>query len=225
MRIIIVDDNEALSKALKISLETKGYAVDSFTDSVKAQKHLLMNNQDYDLIILDWAMPNITGFDLCQKLRSCNIRTPILMLTAVKELDTKVAVLDAGADDYLTKPFLMPELFARIRALLRRPKEVKPTVITIGDISINTSSRKVIVAKKEVDLTLKEFGILEYLMINHDQVIERDRILDHVWDMGFVSLSNIVDVRINGLRKKMGKSKSSIKTIWGVGYKLEYQRA
>ena len=222
MRICIVDDNIKLNKALKLSFEDRGYATDSFTDSVQALKYLLMNHTDYDLVVLDWMMPGITGLELCQKLRENNIFTPILMLTAIGEVNNKVIVLDCGADDYLVKPFQVPELLARVRALLRRPKEARPTVIKVGDISLNTATQKVTVGGMEVTTTLKEFGILEYLMLHSNQVIGRDMILDHVWDMGFVTFSNVVDVRINSLRKKLGhKSESVIETVRGVGYKLK----
>jgi two-component system OmpR family response regulator len=224
MRIIIIDDDIKLNESLKLSLEQRGYAVDSFTDSIEAEKYLLVNNMDYDLIILDWMMPGKTGLEICKKLRENNIFIPILMLSSVNALDSKVSVLDSGADDYLTKPFLVPELFAHIRALLRRPVETKPTIINVGNISLNTATRKVTVGKKDVTITLKEFGILEYLMLHFGQVIGRDMILDHVWDMGFVSFSNVVDVRINSLRKKLGhKGNSEIETIRGVGYKLDYK--
>ncbi len=224
MRIIIIDDDVALNKSLKISLEQRGYAADSFTDPIKAEKYLLMNHSEYDLVILDWMMPDKTGLEICQTLRDSNILTPILMLTAVHDINNKVDALDCGADDYLTKPFLIPELFAHIRALLRRPLEAKQPDITAGDISLNTATRKVTLYNKEVAMTLKEFAILEYLMLNQGRVIGRDMILDHVWDMGFVSLTNVVDVRINSLRNKLGDtSKKMIKTIRGVGYKVDHK--
>jgi DNA-binding response OmpR family regulator len=188
MRICIVDDDVQLSKALKICLQGKGYAVDIFNDGIEGQDYLLMNHTDYDLIILDWMMTEIVGLDICIKLRQSGIFTPILMLTAVNKMDSKVVALDAGADDYITKPFPVPELLARIRALLRRPKESKSPVIVVGDISLNTSTHKVTVAGKEIFITLKEFSILEYLMLHNNQVIGRDMILDHVWDIGFVGL-------------------------------------
>jgi len=222
MRICIVDDNQKLGQALKLTFENKGYAADNFTQSLKAQKHLLLNHIDYDLIILDWMMPGRSGLEICKTLRENNIFTPILILTALNGLHNKIDVLDSGADDYLTKPFLIPELLARVRALLRRPKEAKPTTINVGDISLNTATRKVTVGGREIIITLKEFGILEYLMLHYNEVIGRDMLLDHVWDMGFVSFSNVVDVRINSLRKKLGHGvRSTIRTVRGIGYKLE----
>ena len=180
MRICVVDDNVGLAKALKQTLEEKGFAVDSFSNSVKAEKHLLMNHVDYDLIILDWMMPDRNGLEICNELRANKIFTPVLVLTAVDGMDNKVKGLDSGADDYLTKPFLIPELFARVRALLRRPKEAKTMIINVGDISLNTSTQKVTVGGRDVVVTLKEFSILEYLMRHHGHVIGRDMILDHV---------------------------------------------
>lgn len=226
MRLCIVDDDVQLSEALKLQLQQKGYAVDCFTDSVKGLNHLRTNHIDYDIIIVDWMMPDITGLEICTRLRSNGVATPILMLTAVDNVDNKVTALDVGADDYLTKPFMMTELFARIRALGRRPKEAKPTILTTGEISLNTSNHQVTVQSKDIQLTLKEFRILEYLMLHAGQVVGRDMILDNVWDMGFVSFSNIIDVRINGLRKKLGPTgERCIKTIRGVGYKLEATKA
>ena len=225
MKICILDDDIELGKALKIHLQEKGYAVDVFSDEVKGQKHLLMNHRDYNLIILDWMMPKITGLAICVKLRESEITIPILMLSALDALANKVTVFDAGADDYITKPFLIPDLLARIRALLRRPKESVPTTLLVGNISLNTSTHKVLLDNKEVPLTLKEFSILEYLMLHQNQVVKREILLDNVWDINFVSFSNVIDVRINGLRNKLGaKGKNIIKTVRGVGYKLETGR-
>ncbi len=167
-------------------------------------------------------LPGKSGLQICGEVREREIYTPILMLTGVSDTDNKVAALDAGADDYLTKPFSEKELVARVRALLRRPKVAVPTKMTNKDITLDISNKQVFYKDKEVPLTLKEFGILEYLMRNENQVISRDQILDHVWDFEVNAFSNIVDVHITNLRKKLEKAgaKDVLQTIRGVGYKV-----
>ncbi len=223
MRIVILEDDEAINKALKMTLEKDGYAVDSFTDGEKGERHIILNHSNYDLIILDIMMPGRNGIEICNKVREKSIATPILMLTGLSNAEDKVAALDAGADDYLTKPFSVEELSARVRALLRRPKQVLPSKLQMGDLSVESSTRKVFCGDKEILLTLKEFRILEYLIRNSNQVVTRDQILDHVWDFEFNSFSNIVDVHINNLRKKLQKagSQTTLETIRGVGYQIK----
>lgn len=223
MKILIIEDDETLSHALKMGLEKEGYAVDCLHDGESGQRRMEVNHQDYDVVVLDLMLPKKNGFEVCSNLRALNVLTPIIILTGKDDTSDKIFALDAGADDYLTKPFSIHELSARIRALLRRPKVALPTSIELNDITLNTATRQVMRAGKEIPLTLKEFGVLEYLMRHPNQVVKRDQILDHVWDFDFNSFSNIVDVHINNLRKKInnGNSENYLETIRGIGYRFK----
>ncbi len=174
-------------------------------------------------MVLDLGLPNMSGESVFKEVRKKFPDLPIIILTAKDSVEDKVQALDAGADDYLTKPFSLDELLARVRALLRRPHDVLPDDITCGDIALNLTTRKVSRAGKDIPLTLKEFSILEYFMRHPNQVLTRDQILDHVWDYNFSSLSNIMDVHITNLRKKLrGKKKETlIQTVRGVGYRFK----
>ena len=174
------------------------------------------------MAILDLGLPNVSGHEICRNAREKNIDIPILMLTGRTAIDDKVQALDSGADDYLTKPFAARELVARMRALLRRPKKAQSSTLQAGDLVIDLASRTVTKNGKEVALTLKEFGVLEYFIRNLNQIVIRDDILDHVWDFEYSSLSNIVDVHINKLRSKLGlKDGVVLETVRGVGYRLK----
>jgi len=223
MKLLIIEDDEALSKALKMGLEKEGYAVDHLMDGEAGQRRLEVNHMDYDLVILDLTLPKKDGFEVCKAVRAQGIFVPILILTGHNDTEDKVLALNMGADDYLTKPFSVAELGARIRALLRRPKEALPIEIKLQDVVLNTTTRKVIRDSSEIPLTLKEFGVLEYLMRHPNQVINRDQILDHVWDFEFNSFSNIVDVHINNLRKKLndGNKENYLETVRGIGYRFK----
>ena len=224
MKILIIEDDVALNESLKASLEHAGYAVTSFSEGVSAERHLILNSIDYDMAIMDWMMPGKTGVEICKGARKAGVKIPILMLTAKDDTDDKVNALDSGADDYLTKPFSLDELFARVRALLRRPAaSTGTTELLVGDVVLNQASRKVTRAGKEVPLTQKEFNILEYFILHPNKVVSRDEVLDHVWDLSFSSLSNIMDVHINNLRKKLNKGRKDncIETVRGVGYRLK----
>lgn len=222
MRILLVEDEEKLAKALVQGLSKKGYAVDFITDGDKAMKRISLNHMDYDLVILDLMLPGMDGLAICSKMREDNIMTPILILTARDEMDTKVNLLLNGADDYLVKPFSFDELCARIAALLRRPTESVPTILSYGDIALDPS--KHVVTKKDHDagLTLKEFVLLEYFMRHPDVVINREELLTHLWDFNYSSFSNVVDVHVKNLRKKLdlGKGPIVLETVRGVGYRL-----
>lgn len=222
MKILIAEDNEKLASLLKKGLESKGYAADCVSDGEEAQTRIELGHEDYDLVILDLMMPKKTGFEVCQNVRSSKIFIPILILTARDSTNDKISALDMGADDYLVKPFSFKELLARIRALMRRPKKLLPTELKTRDIILNPATRKVSHKGHEIKLTLKEFSLLEYLMRHPNQVVNREQILDNMWDFGFDSFSNIIDVHIKNLRKKLEDNKKGnlLETIRGVGYKL-----
>lgn len=225
MRILLVEDEENLAKALVQGLTKKGYAVDYITDGEKAMKRISLNHMDYDLVILDLMLPGMDGLAICNKMRQDSITTPILILTARDEVDTKVNLLLNGADDYLVKPFSFDELCARIAALLRRPVETLPSVITLGGLTLDPSRHTVKKEDKNIALTLKEFVLLEYFMRRPNVVINREELLTHLWDFNYSSFSNVVDVHVKNLRKKLdlGEGKIILETVRGVGYRLTEQ--
>lgn len=223
MRILIIEDEEKLAQSLKKGLEKEGYAVDYVMDGIAGERRIVMSHKDYDLAIVDLMLPGKDGFEICRSVREQKITLPLLVLTARDATDDKVAALDAGADDYLVKPFSFEELLARVRALLRRPEQSLPSELIVHDLHLNTTTRKVHRKDKEIDLTLKEFSLLEYLMRNADQVLTREQILDHLWDFAFDSFSNVVDVHVKNLRKKIdsGHHEKLLETIRGVGYRIK----
>lgn len=219
MKILIVEDEIKLNKGLARGLQNIGYAVDSAFDGEEGEKMAKWN--DYALIILDIMMPKRTGIEVCQNLRSAGKTVPILMLTAKDSTMDKVAGLDIGADDYLVKPFAFEELAARIRTLLRRPALTATDILTLDDLTLDTRTQKVVLNKKEISLTLREYGLLEYFMRNYGTVLTRVDLLEHVWDRNYDSLSNVVDVHLKNLRKKLPKNYAKrIETVWGKGYRL-----
>jgi DNA-binding response OmpR family regulator len=221
MRILIIEDQVKLAESVKKGLENMGYAVDTVYDGLVGLRRIEASPENYDLIILDIMLPGIDGLSICKKIRSQNIMIPVLMLTARDTLENKVEGLDVGADDYLVKPFEFTELTARIRALLRRPNKVLETELTGSGIKLNTVMHRVEKNGKEVKLTLKEFAILEYFLRNTNQVLSRDKIIAHIWDFNYDTFSNIVDVNIKNLRKKLQeKNENIIETVHGVGYKF-----
>jgi DNA-binding response OmpR family regulator len=221
MRILVVDDDKRLCDTLKRGLEENSYAVDCAHDGEDGQLHAEMT--PYDLIILDVMMPKKDGWTLCRDLRNNQISTPVLMLTAKDEVADRVCGLDSGADDYLVKPFAIPELLARVRALLRRGNEVKSTKLTVGQLHLDTVTREVSWKGRPISLTTKEYAILEYFMRQPNAVITRTMIEEHAWDYDFDSMSNLVDVYIKRLRNKIDpeEGKQIITTIRGAGYKIQ----
>ena len=219
MRILLVEDDKNLSEILKKGLKEEYYAVDIACDGVKGDYLAAINF--YDIIIMDIRLPKMDGYELCKKLRSEKNNTPILMLTANDSIDQKVQGLDSGADDYLTKPFDFEELLARLRALTRRKfLHTDISILKIADLTLNFASHEVTRNNEKIELTSLEIRLLKYFMLNHNVVLSRTQIGEHVWDMNFDKDSNVIDVYINYLRNKIDKN-SSIKlihTIRGAGY-------
>jgi DNA-binding response OmpR family regulator len=217
MRILIVEDNEKLAKYTKQMLVEEGYAVDTVHDGETGER--MARSGSHDLAILDIMIPKKDGISVCKSLRDDNVNLPIILITAKGEIEDKILGLDSGADDYLVKPFDMKELLARVRALLRRPQEKIISVLKVQDIELDNN--KHIATKKGtvIPLTLKEYTILEYLMLNADQVVTREQLLEHCWDFAYSAFSNITDVYIKQLRKKLKDTNEKyIQTIRGVGY-------
>ncbi|MGE3260332.1 MAG: response regulator transcription factor [Bacteriovoracia bacterium] len=220
MRLLVVEDEKKMAGFLKKGLMEAGYSVDHAATGTSAEA--LASENIYDCIVLDVMLPDQTGFDTATNLRREGYAGPILFLSALSGTRDKVRGLDAGADDYLTKPFSFDELLARVRALLRRQSDTKSTVIRFAEIELDLVKRKVQRAGRELDLTAKEFALLEYFMRNPNKPLSRTSIAEHVWDVHFDSDSNVIDVYVNMLRKKLGQKeeKRLIHTIVGVGYVL-----
>ncbi len=221
MKILVIEDEENIAKLIKIGLEKEGYVVDLIADGIVGLRRIEVYYKNYDLVILDLMLPGKDGFEICRDVRGQGIDIPILVLTARNFIDDKISALDKGADDYLTKPFEFKELLARVRAILRRPKESSLiSKLSVGNLSLNPITRKVYIDKKEVKLTLKEFGLLEYMMRHPNRVLTRDEIIFNMWDFNSESFSNFVDVHINNLRKKLEKkrNKKIFESVRGIGY-------
>jgi two-component system OmpR family response regulator len=221
VRLLLVEDDDALAGVLRRALVEDGYAVDR-ADRIVEACHLLDVNA-YDLVVLDLGLPDGDGLRVCAHVRATASPVPILVLTARDGLSDKVAGLDAGADDYLTKPFDYPELAARVRALLRRPGEDRSPVLTAGDIRLDPASRRVWHGAITVPLTAREFALLEYLLRRRGQVVPRTDLIEHVWDANYDGLSNVVDVHVASLRRKLGLpgAPAPIETVRGVGYRID----
>ena len=223
MKILIIEDTEKLAKSLKNGLESEGFAVDIVFDGESGQSRIESGSVEYDLVILDWMLPKISGLDVCKNIRKEGINLPVLMLTAKDTIEDKILGLDCGADDYMVKPFSFDELTARVRALLRRPVSVTPLEFERHNIKLNSASRKVTYFDKEIPLTLKEYSLLEYFMRHPGQVLTREQILNSLWDFAFDSFSNIVDVHVKNLRNKFKKNdgKKIFETVHGLGYRFK----
>ena len=222
MRILIIEDQESLAKLLKKGFEHEGYAADYVLDGDAGQRRIEIHHSDYDVIVLDLMLPKKSGAEVCKNVRAYGITTPIIILTARDGEEDKINLLDLGADDYVVKPFSFKELLARVRALTRRPETSLPTELSLGSLVLKPAIKTAFVGNKELKLTLTEFRLLEYLMRNPNQVLEREAITTNIWDFDFDSFSNIVDVYINRLRKKIdaGRKNGLLKTVRGVGYKI-----
>lgn len=219
MRILVIEDEQKVAAFVRKGLEQEGYAVDVAGDGEEGVYQ--SENFEYDAVILDLMLPKVPGLEVLKKIRARKVALPVLILTAKGTVDEKVAGLDAGASDYLVKPFAFAELSARMRVLLRRGLQESVT-LKVADLEMNTATRTVLRAGKKIDLKLKEFSLLEFLLRNARRTVTRTMIIEHVWDVHFDSVSNVVDVHINTLRNKVdrGFSPQLIHTVRGVGYVL-----
>jgi len=222
MKLLIIEDEENLAKILKIGFEREGYAADYVLDGEAGALRIELHASDYDAVITDLMLPKKSGLDICREVRSRGIYIPILVLTARGALQDKIDLLDAGADDFLVKPFQFAEVLARVRALTRRPRQALPTELAAGGLKLAPATMSAYLNDAELKLTLKEFRLLEYFMRRPNQVCSRQDIVDNIWDFNFDSLSNVVDVYINRLRNKIENKNGKVRldTVRGIGYKL-----
>jgi len=221
MKILIVEDQENLAKLIKDGLESEGFTAEYVLDGETAQTRIEILHAEYDLILMDIMLPKKSGLEVCKFCRKKSITTPILMLTAKDTPEDIINGLNAGADDYLVKPFSFDILVARIRAILRRPSSFLAPILKVKSITLDPNKKIVLKNKTEIRLTMKEFSILEHLMRHPNQVINREQILSNVWDFSDESFSNIVDVHMTNLRKKLDNEKTEIiETIHGLGFRI-----
>ena len=221
MRLLVVEDEVKMAGLLKRALEEEGYAVDV---AGRGEDALWFGTENpYDAIVLDVMLPDLDGFEVSRRLREAGRWSPVLMLTARDAVADRVAGLDAGADDYLTKPFSFAELLARLRALVRRGAAERPPVLRLGDLFLDPARRTVTRDGHSIDLTAREFALLEYLMRHAGEVLTRTQLIEHVWDFAYDGDSNVVDVYIRYLRNKVDRpfGRDSIRTVRGAGYRFE----
>jgi DNA-binding response OmpR family regulator len=218
MQVLIVEDNPKMLDVLRQGLAEQGYSADTFQNAAEGEEAAFV--KQYDAIVLDRMLPDRDGLDVCRSLRNRGVKTPILMLTGLSAVDERVSGLNAGADDYLAKPFAFEELVARIRALLRRGEPGEASRLTYADVEVDLLKRSVIRAGQPIKLRNKEYELLEFFMRRHDRVLPRTTIAEHVWDMNYDLTSNVIDVYVAALRRKLDKGFGNplIHTIIGVGY-------
>lgn len=223
MRILLVEDDDALAPALAKALEGECYTVDRAADGATADTRIA--DFEYDLVVLDWSIPPPNGLELLRRWRALGLNVPVLMLTGRGRLEDRVSGLDTGADDYITKPFALPEFLARVRSLLRR-RERPVSELQAGDLVMDRAARQVRVDGEPVSLTPREFGVLEHLLHHRNQVVSREALAEHVWDRGFDPASNTVEVIIYRLRKKIDGRRPGrlLHTVTGAGYLLSSER-
>jgi two-component system OmpR family response regulator len=224
MRVLVVEDEERMASLLRRALEEEGHAVDVARDGPEGV--WLATENPYGAVVLDLMLPGFDGFEVCRRLRAAEVWAPVLMLTARDEIGDRVRGLDAGADDYLVKPFSLLELAARLRALARRDDRVRPVLLTSGDLKLDPAGKRAWRGELELDLSPKEFSILELFLRNPGVVLSRSQIIDAVWDFAYDGTSNIVDQYVNYLRRKIDRpfGRDDIETVRGMGYRLRQPR-
>ncbi len=220
MRALVVEDEKDLNRLLSGAMKAEGYSVDSCFNGKEAL--LYTAGATYDVIIMDIMMPVLDGFSAVSKMRQDGVVTPILFLSAKADLESRVKGLEVGGDYYLTKPFQMAELLAVVRAMLRKYSQSKTNILTVDDLSLNPTTRKVVRGDKSIELTPKEFSLLEYMMRNKGVVLSREMIENHLWNYDYEGGTNVIDVYVGYLRKKIdtGFDKKLIQTVWGIGWRL-----
>ena len=220
MRVLVVEDEPRMANLIRQGLEEEAYAVDVVNNG--RDVFPWVQSADYDIILLDIMLPGMNGLDVCRQLRAKGFNMPVLMLTARDTLPDKVKGLDSGADDYLVKPFAIEELTARMRALLRRDSSDKRAILSVADLTLDPATKLAQRGKQSIELTAKEYALLETLMRHPNQVLSRDQIIEHVWDMEFESGSKLIEVYIHALRKKIdaGQGVKLIQTVRGLGYRI-----
>ena len=221
MRILVIEDERDLNHLIKRKLKEEGYSVDSCYDGLEALDYL--NSASYDVLVTDIMMPRLDGINLIKGLRDKGDMTPAIFLSAKDSVDDRVKGLDAGADDYLIKPFAFDELLARIRVVLRKPQKIKTNVLKVRDLEMNVDSHEVKRGNRKIELSSKEFNLLRYMMMNEGIVLSRSTLEEHVWDFDYEGSSNLIDVYIRYLRKKIDENEEVklIKTIRGMGYTIK----
>jgi two-component system, OmpR family, response regulator len=223
MRVLIVEDERRMADVIRRALVKDGMAVDVAGDGGEALE--LTDLVEYDAIVLDVMLPELMGFDVCRELRRREVWAPVLMLTALEAVHDRVAGLDSGADDYLTKPFALAELMARLRALARRGRPERPAVLEVGDLRLDPARREVRRGDHEIDLSAKEFALLETLMRRPGEVLSRLELIESAWDIAYENRSNVIDVYVRRLRTKLDdpSAATTIETVRGVGYRIREQ--
>jgi two-component system OmpR family response regulator len=220
VRLLVVEDEPKMAGLLRRGLQEEGYAADVVHEGEEAV--WMATENPYDAILLDVALPDVDGFEVCRRVREAGQWAPVLMLTARDAVDDRVRGLDAGADDYLTKPFALPELLARLRALVRRGPRERPSVLAVDDLTLDPATKMVRRGATTIPLTPKELALLEYLMRHPGEVLTRTRLIEHVWDFAYEGDSNVVEVYIRYLREKIDRpfGRISIETVRGLGYRF-----